>query len=269
MPEVSSGEVRLHFLDEGTGPPLLLIHGHTLDHRVWDWVAPILVTAGLRVIRPDLRGHGASSRPDRGYHTSHHAADMAVVLDAAGVGRAAVVGYSLGGGIALEMALEMAPRISSLVLASPVLPDRPFEEEFFLNLRAVAKVARERGISEAMLGPWLSSPLWRGSVEQAEILDKLRSIVRDFPGADYLASERDRVQRDWTVPERLGEIATPTLVLVGELEMAGFRGWAREIAAGVRRGRLVELAGCGHLHLLEDPERVAGLILSHLQGPAT
>ena len=264
MPEVERAGVRLHYTDEGAGAPVLLVHGHTLDHRVWDGVAPILVGAGRRVIRPDLRGHGASSRPDRGYHPSVHAADMAAVLDGAGLERAAVVGFSLGGGIALEMALATASSVERLVLASPVLPDRPFEAEFFESMRRVASVARREGITAAMLGPWMESPLWGSSLDDPEVRATLTAMLRDFPGADYLATQRDRIERGWTVPDRLGEIAAPTLVMVGAREMAGFKGWAREIASGIPEARLVELDGCGHLHLLEDPERVAGLILDHL-----
>jgi pimeloyl-ACP methyl ester carboxylesterase len=107
MPEASNGDVTVYYEDEGAGKPVLLIHGHTLDRRVWEPIMPALNSAGCRVLRPDLRGHGLSTRPDGGYHVSHHATDMAAVLDAAGVVRTTVVGFSIGGGIALEMALTM------------------------------------------------------------------------------------------------------------------------------------------------------------------
>ena len=68
---------RLAYVDEGEGPPVLLIHGHTLDLRVWDAVVEELVAAELRAIRYDLRGHGRSERPERGYHLADHAADAA------------------------------------------------------------------------------------------------------------------------------------------------------------------------------------------------
>jgi pimeloyl-ACP methyl ester carboxylesterase len=86
---------------------VLLIHGHTLDRRVWEPVMPGLRAAGLRIVRPDLRGHGLSDRPDSGYHLSHHAADLAAVLESCGLEEAVVAGYSVGGGIALELALTM------------------------------------------------------------------------------------------------------------------------------------------------------------------
>jgi 3-oxoadipate enol-lactonase len=257
--------VRLHFLDEGLGQPVLLIHGHTLDLRVWDPVVGELLAAGRRAIRYDLRGHGRSDRPARGYHWADHAADAATVLDAAAVARAPVVGYSIGGGIALEVALTMPSRVSSLVLLSPVLPDRDYEPEFFASLREVARATRRDGIRAAMLGPWLESPLWRGSIVRPGVRERLAELVADFPGAEYLAVERDRVERAWTVPGRLPEIAFPTLVATGELELPGFRAWATEIAEGIPAARHELLAGLGHLHLVEAPALVAGLIVSHLR----
>lgn len=265
MPRVANGDVELSYHDEGEGRPVLLIHGHTLDHRIWDWLVPGLLNAEFRVIRPDLRGHGRSGRPDRGYHWADHAADMVAVADSAGVERLSVVGYSLGGGVALEMAITGGHRIDRLVLLSPVLPDRPYETAFLANLRQVAQTVRERGVTAAMLGPWLSSPLWTGGLDRPDVRDKLSEIVRDFPGADYLATERDRVEREWTVPDRLGEIRAPTLVVVGGQEMVGFRAAAEEIAAGVPEARLEVVEDLGHLHLLERPGRIAGMVTEHLR----
>ena len=264
MPYAQNDDVEIHYEDEGAGRAVLLIHGHTLDRRAWDWIAPALGQSGLRLIRPDLRGHGRSTRPDRGYHWSHHAADMTAVLDAVGVDRAAVVGYSLGGGVALEMALTVPERVGSLVLLSPVLPDRPFEEVFFANLREVARVIRAEGVAAAMRGPWLESPLWAGSVIDLRVRQKIDEIVAEFPGAEYLATERDHVERDWIVPDRLGEIEVPTLVMVGENEMAGFRRFAEEAASGIPDARLEVLPDLGHVHLLQAPDRVARKIVEHL-----
>ncbi len=264
MPEAVHGDVRIHFVDEGAGPAVLLLHGHTLDHRAWDGVAPALVAAGFRVVRPDLRGHGRSTMPPSGYHWSHHAADMEAVLAEAGVEAAAVVGFSLGGGVALEMAVTRPALVERLGLVAPVMPDRPFEPAFLENLKAVAKVARTEGIRAAMEGPWARSPLFAYSLEKPGVREKLEAILRDFPGADYLARERDRVDREWSLPDRLGEISVPTLVLVGEREMPGFRAFAREAAEGIPGARLVEIPDCAHLLPLEAPGVVARELLGLL-----
>jgi pimeloyl-ACP methyl ester carboxylesterase len=264
MSETTSGGVRIHYLDDGSGIPALMIHGHTVDLRMWDDLLPMLRAVGLRPIRYDLRGHGKSRRPDTGYHWSHHAADAVAVLDAVGVERAAVIGTSIGGGIALELALTEPERVDRLVLMSPVMPDRPFEEVFFDNLRRVASVIRSDGVRAAMAGPWMESPLWGGSLEVPGVRERLEALVSDFPGAEYLATARDHVDRGWRVPERLSEIASPTLILVGSNELPSFYEYAREAADGISGARLELLEGCGHMLALEAAGRVAPLIVEHL-----
>jgi 3-oxoadipate enol-lactonase len=265
MPEVKRDNVTLYYEDEGSGPPVLLVHGHTLDRRLWDPVTPSLVAAGLRVLRVDLRGHGLSSRPDFGYHLSHHAADLAAVLDAAAVGPVVGVGHSIGGAVVLEIAVTMPQRLTAMVLVSPVMPDRPFESAFMDNLREVARVIRSEGIGAAMAGPWDRSPLFEHSYRRPEIRQAAAAITRDFPGAEYLATRRDRIERSWSLPDRLGEISQPTVVAVGEKEMPGFRASAEEAATGIPGARLEVFADCGHLLPLESPERVAAIIVDATQ----
>ena len=265
MPKATNSDVTLHYEDEGSGAPVLLIHGHTMDRRIWDPVVPGLRAKDLRVLRPDLRGHGLSTRPDFGYHLSHHASDMAAVLDAAGIDSATVVGYSIGGGVALEMALTLPERLNGLVLMSPVMPDRPFEDAFMNNLREVARTTRSEGIEAAMLGPWASNPLFEFSFSKPGVRETAMVITRDFPGAEYLATERDRVERQWTVPERLSEIGIPTAVVAGDRETPGFRAYAEEAAAGIPGARIEFFENCGHLLPLEEPERVARAIIEVVQ----
>lgn len=256
MPYVDHDGIRIHYVDEGDGEPVLLLHGHTFDRRIWDDVVPGLLAAGKRVLRPDLRGHGLSDRPEKGYHHSHHAADMVALLDAVGVEAVTVVGYSVGGAVALEMALTTPERVRALVLVAPVLPDRPFEPEFFANLKEVARTIRAEGVEAAMLGPWLHGPLMTTCQDRPELRQRVVPILREFPGAEYLATERDRVEREWTIPDRLAEIANPATVLSGERDLPGFRAWAAEIAAGIPGATLESLPDCGHLVPFEAPKRI-------------
>ena len=265
MAEVTREGVTIHYEDEGSGLPVVLIHGHTLDRRVWEPVMPGLLAGGLRVIRPDLRGHGLSSRPDFGYRVSDHVADILAVLDAAAVESAMVVGFSIGGAVALEMALTHADRVTGLVLMAPVMPDRPFDPEFMDNLKQVARAARTEGIAAAMAGPWAASPLLTASMTKAEVREAAENITRDFPGAEYLATQRDAVERSWKVPDRLSEIDQPTTVIVGALEMTGFRAFADEAVGGIPGATLEVIPGCGHLIPLEEPESTTEFILAEVR----
>jgi len=266
MPEVVRNAVTISFSDEGRGPAVILLHGHTLDRRVWDPIVPELLAADLRVLRPDLRGHGRSTRPNSGYHVSHHAADVTALLDTVGVESAAVIGFSFGGAVALEIALTQRPRVAALGLLAPLMPDRPFEPAFMESLREVARTIRTEGIAEAMAGPWAANPLFAHSFTKEGIREAVADIVKDFPGAEFLATERDRVERDWKLPDRLGEIAVPTRVMVGEKEMLGFKAFAEEAANGIPGAVLDVVPDCGHLLPLEAPDAVAEMIIGLSDG---
>lgn len=261
MTVIDRDGVQLFVDDRGKGRPVLMLHGHTLDHRVWEDVIPRLLAGGCRSVAPDLRGHGRSSRPEGGYNPRDHAEDMRAVLDGLGVDRAVVVGYSLGGAVALEMAIAWPDRVAGLVLIEPVLPDRPYEPEFFATLKKVAGAVRERGVREAMLGPWIECELFAPSFRRPGLRERFEAIVRDFPGADYLATRRDRVERDWTVPDRMASLSVPTTVVSAEHTLPGFRSWAVEIAGEVPGARREVVAGTGHLLPMERPDVVADLIL--------
>jgi len=266
MAEFSRDQVTISFSDEGLGSAVVLLHGHTLDRRVWDPVMPQLLGAGVRVLRPDLRGHGRSTRPDSGYHFSNHAGDVTALLDAVGVECATVIGFSFGGGVALELALISPDRAAGLGLMAPVMPDRPFEPAFMESLREVASTIRTAGVAKAMAGPWAQNPLFAHSFTKPGIREAVATIVKDFPGAEFLATERDRVERDWKLPDRLGEITIPTRVMVGEKEMLGFRAFADEAAAEIPDARLEVVPDCGHLLPLEAPDAVAEMIIGLSDG---
>jgi pimeloyl-ACP methyl ester carboxylesterase len=116
-----------------------------------------------------------------------------------------------------------------------------------------------------MEGPWARSPLFEHAFSKPGVREAAGAITRDFPGAEYLATERDRVERSWTVPDRLAEITLPAVVMVGAHEMPGFRAYADEAAAGIPGARLDVVEDCGHLLPLEEPGLVAASIIEAAQ----
>ncbi|HEX7466057.1 MAG TPA: alpha/beta fold hydrolase, partial [Usitatibacter sp.] len=108
----------LHFIDAGAGPAVVLVHAIGCDLRMWDELAADLVANGMRVVRVDVRGHGASPVPERPYSLAELAGDVAAVLDRCGVARAHWVGLSMGGMIGQAFAIERGERLARLVLAN-------------------------------------------------------------------------------------------------------------------------------------------------------
>lgn len=107
-------------LDQGDGPPVLLLHGFPDSSRVWRHQVPALTAAGLRVIAPDLRGFGESDRPDRvdDYRMRHLVADIVALLDGFGVEKVRVVGHDWGAALAWALAARVPDRVERLVAMS-------------------------------------------------------------------------------------------------------------------------------------------------------
>ncbi len=261
---VRVGDVDLNVRDEGAGPAVAMLHGHSLDLRVWDDLAARLIAAGRRVVRWDQRGHGRSESPARGYRFGDHAADGAALLSELGAGPADVVALSKGGGIALEMALRHPDAVRSLVLVGPLLPDRRLSPELVDSFRAFARAVRSEGTQTAVRRLWLHHPLIAPAMATPGARELVEAMTLGFPAGEYLAEERDARDRDWSVPDRLGEIAVPTLVISGEEDIPDFAAMAREAAAAIPGAALEVVPGCGHLVPLLAPETMAGAVLGFL-----
>jgi pimeloyl-ACP methyl ester carboxylesterase len=126
------GDVQLFFTDDGAGdPPILFVHGFSCDSHDWSWQIPHFV-AGHRVIAVDIRGHGRSSAPDKGYEPRQFAADIAGLLEQLNTGPVVAIGHSLGGAIVSTLAVEHPQLVQAVVSVDPgyLLPEefRPMVE---------------------------------------------------------------------------------------------------------------------------------------------
>ncbi|GAA1736006.1 hypothetical protein GCM10009809_33980 [Isoptericola hypogeus] len=148
-----------HDLDGATGAPaVLLLHAGVADRRMWDAVAPPLAHA-FRVIRPDLRGFGASPLPGPGSAEAYtNADDLAALLDDVGVPDAVVVGCSYGGRVALELAARHPARVRELVLlcpAAPGVPDTAASEAFDADEARLLDAGDVEGAVRLNVATWL------------------------------------------------------------------------------------------------------------------
>lgn len=117
MPEASLGKIKLHYEEQGQGPPLMMILGLGQDMNTWAFQVPNF-SKHFRVIRFDNRDSGRSSRSEEPYTTRTMASDTLGLMDHLGIERAHILGTSMGGMIALEVALQAPDRVMSLILAS-------------------------------------------------------------------------------------------------------------------------------------------------------
>ena len=245
MEQVIVNGTRIAVQVEGRGPPLLLLHGLGGSHEDWSAQLPAF-TRRYRVIAPDLRGFGGSERREP-FTVQQHARDAAALLAALDAPRAHVVGLSMGGAVAIELALARPERVAGLVLANtaPSFALHGWQRRYMAVSRlllallfGVSGVARLLG--KAMLPAPHQERLRRQLLEHASRTSRWV----------YIASLRALVR--WNAERRLGSIRSPTLVLGGEYDFTSIdekRRWATRLPAA----QVVMLPASRHRSELDAP----------------
>ncbi len=249
----------------GDGAPVVLLHAGIADRTMWDDVTPMLAER-FRVIACDLRGFGETPLPDGPFV---YAADVAAMLEALGIVRSHVVGVSMGGHVALDLALARPELVDRLVLVGAGI-DGWEHESSLVETWAEEEAAFERGDLDEVA--WINVRTWLDGPDRAasSVPTALRRRVYEMQRA-ALDLENPEATGGWLTPsrrEQLGDVAAPTLVLVGDLDQRGFRQIARFLAAEIPGAAFEELHGVAHLPPLERPEAFARTVLGFLDGGA-
>ncbi len=253
---ISVRRLAMHVLVEGSGPALLLLHGFTGSAETWRPFLPALARRH-RVIVPDLIGHGRTAAPDDAarYRMDECVADLLALLDRLGVEDFAVLGYSMGGRVALHLALAAGERARGLVLesASPGILDPGERLARLRSDEALAEFIEREGIA-AFVERWESQPLFASQRSlPAEVRARLlaerleqrpRGLANSLRGMGAEAME--------PVWNRLGELRLPALVLAGELD-GKYVAIARAIGEHLPQARVAVVSGAGHAVHLEQP----------------
>jgi len=264
------------YLMAGEGLPLLLLHGAGDNALDWRWVMPALA-ANHRVYAPDLPGSPDSARPAADYSPAFFERFVAGFLDASGIERVAVAGNSLGGLIALRLALSEPARVTALILIDSAGLGRTVNPAF-----ASVNIP---GLGEAAL------PLWRTPVgayqrawgRAALLFAHPESVPREWLAEQYrlalspgyleahLAALRAQVspggQREVLV-DRLPSLRNPTLVVWGARDRVFPKFQAREAVSRLREGSLALIPDCGHMPHVECPDRFLAAFDEFLGGRA-
>lgn len=253
----------------GAGRPLLLLHGFMGSTATWTPHVSLLAPH-RRTIAVDLIGHDRSEAPadpDR-YRMERGVGDLLAVLDVLDVEHADVLGYSMGGRVALHLAVAAPERVRSLVLesASPGLAD-PTERQARIVADEALAEAIERDGMEAFVDRWERLPLF---VSQAALPVEVRARLRrqrleNDPVGLANSLRGMGVGRQEPLWDRLATLRIPTLLLVGELDQK-YCELSRRIAAAMPAARLVVVPGTGHAVHLEQPDAFQQVILEFLLG---
>jgi len=251
----------LAFDDVGEGPAVALLHPGLWDRRTWDPQISSVADAGYRVLRHDFRGYGGSSMPTGAPYS--HVDDFWQLLDHLGVDRAALVGCSMGGRVAIDTTLSAPDRVWALVPVAAGLSGfeaSAEEEDWWEDAMSAAYEAYDAGdmagAQDGRLGVWapLGTDDEAGARIRAIAMDNLQELTMD---------ESAEVVIDPPAATRLHEIDVPTLVIKAEHDPPFSRRTTDVIAAGIPGARVVML-DADHVVNLRAPEAFDAVVLPFL-----
>ena len=250
-----------HYRDEGprNGPPLVFINSLGTDFRIWDELAPEFAR-DCRVVRYDKRGHGLSGLPAGAASIADYARDLAGLLDALGLGRATIVGLSIGGLIAQELYRQRPDGVRALILCDTAA--KIGSEEMWSSRIAAIEAGGIESIADAILERWFSAGY---RTNRPQDLAGWRLMLTRTDKAGYLAA--CGALRTADLRPFCGDIRVPTFCIVGEVDGSTPVAQVRELAGSIPGARFEIIAGAGHLPHLEAPALAASLIREFVSAP--
>lgn len=258
MPGITCNGLDLFYAERGEGVPLIFLNGLAGDHQYWHGQLRAFGKR-FRCLALDNRDAGQSSYATTSYRIADLAGDVAAVMEQLKLPPAHIVGLSLGGMIAQELALSHPQHVRSLFLIGTI---GKCDAWFAATLEAYSCIRRQvRDTNEffQVLLPWLVSPRYFDESDRAEWL---KAILGQHPHPQEIDGffRQFEAIRAHDVLDRLAEIRCPVLVAAGEDDMIAPPRYARQIAQRIAKAQLEILPGIGHAPPIEDSRAFNGLL---------
>jgi 3-oxoadipate enol-lactonase len=251
---------RLYYEMAGVGHPLVLIHGNTLDTRMWDDQFEVFAQH-YQVIRYDMRGYGKSDIPQTEERYAP-ADDLMHLLKHFGLSHAHILGLSRGGAVAIDFALTYPDATDTLIAVDAGLGGYKWRD-FGTSQAEVRELGRTSGV-EAARERWLNDALFAPALDNPHVAARLKRIVDDYSGWFWLHDDPRRPVKSPAI-DQLGAITVPTLVVVGERDLPDFLAVAGVLQERIPDARKVVIPGVGHMSNMENPKRFNELVLGFLE----
>jgi pimeloyl-ACP methyl ester carboxylesterase len=248
MPRVNVNGISIHYREQGSGDPLILIMGLGASGSLWeDHVASY--EKHFRCILIDNRGAGESDKPDGPYTTQALAEDTAGLMDALGVENARVAGISMGSAIAQELALSRPDKVRSLVLISSWSRCDRYTVALFEHFKKMRALASPADFVQ-LLQLWIAAPGYYGE-QYDELLQGQREAHDGYMPLHAFEAQCDACSMHDTY-QRLEQIAAPALLTVGDMDIFTPLRLSVEMHERMPHSELLVFPGRGHIHHWED-----------------
>jgi len=244
---------RIAYEIQGEGHPLVLIHGWSLNLRMWDDQVPTFSNSH-QVVRYDRRGFGLSGG---GEDTTQDPDDLRALLSHLGIEKAHILGMSQGAWIALSFVLSYAGMVSALILHGPQAPSGfglPWDGADRFPLEQYRELARGSGL-RVFRKAWGEHPLMTIPPHRGDVKARLERMIDAYSGSGLLDPVAPSKEAISPRMERLSEILVPTLVVIGSQEIPYFRIVADALVYTLPNAKKVVVEGGGHLINMIEPEK--------------
>jgi pimeloyl-ACP methyl ester carboxylesterase len=266
MPRINANGLVINYEQQGAGEPLVLIPYLAADHACYAFQVAEYAKH-FTCFSIDLRGTGESDKPDTAYTTETLADDVAVFMEAMGIGKAHVAGLSLGAAVGLWLAVKYPTQVQSLSLHSGWAKSDAFQRAVVESWQLLAKAV---GVPEMMIRaifPWCFTPELYAA--RPEYIDSLAGFVRSRPVQavdDFIRQSNAAIAHD--VEAQLGRIEVPTLITLGRHDQLTSSRFADRLKNGIRHSELLIFEGCAHAPLYEHVEEFNEKTVQFLQRQA-
>src|SRR5208283_154557 len=261
MERLRSDDAEISYEIRGDGPPVVLLHPFPCDHEFWHPVAALLESR-YRLILPDLRGHGDSEIGEGPALMQKHASDIVRVLDAAGVGKAAFVGCSIGGYILFEFWRCFRARVISLALCD-TRPQADTAEGRTNRLKSAAAVI-DQG-TEPFIEAMIPKLMGRTTVAtRPDLVEGARAMMRKMSAEDISLVLRGMAERTDSVAD-LKTINVPALIVIGEEDVLSTVANGELMRQHIVSSQLKVIPRAGHYAPWEQPEAVRTVLRQFLE----
>jgi 3-oxoadipate enol-lactonase len=237
---------KLFYLKEGSGPPLVFLHGFCLDHRMWETQIKFF-SKKYTCIAVDLRGFGNSSVPSDKSYSNHE--DLNMLLNFLGIDQPVIlVGLSMGARVVANFALTYPLKTKAVIFADGAIDGFVFSD---FNLTYIYDAGKKQGVQVANR-MWLDHPIFEPARKNAHVLKNLSEMVMSYSGWHWV-NKNPIINLTPPAIEQLQKITMPCLILIGEFDISDFKAISYVLNKQIKHSSKIEIAGAGHMCNMESP----------------